>query len=495
MKRRAFIPAFLQRIDDKLLRNKPAAWAARTHLVVWFAALFSIVLTTCCYVAFYDSKQSYNTEGWLAIIGLIVFIGFVFWLFFLLRFNVFKRYGNWFAWDGLRQFVLYFISIGSMAAVFMIPSAVQTFQANRQFTSDEIINDVNEINLSVCKLEYTLLPLDWEIDTCQIVDEEKYAEVAETTEDINNDDLVGYINSYHHQYIDTASLRYRLEMADSTFKLNDSMYVFYTCPNYQFVNPSFAGIAIAFKKVLSSSDLYHLVIGKPQNEDRTALVNKVKILRTKYAAQNRYYDYDEADLKNANYPAVIKKKYRLNSVEEGIGNIIYKKYWWIINGIICGRVFFYTTFCLSLLVFVFRHTTVKTFFLTILTATVIVILTGLLIAIANGREKALLSFPLLYYVLFTIFAVTIPRCKVRKAVQGMALNLFFLITPFVPVIGLGLYIVIEDDKYYKNGYPADYINPQYYMPFAEIAGTIIFLFLLEPVFRKLYRTWYSAPEG
>ena len=228
--KRPLVPSFIQKLDDRLLRNKPTTWAARTHLVVYFAVLFALVLTGFCFLVFFDAKQYSNLGGWNTFIGLIAFIGFVFWLIFLLRFNVFKRYGNWFVWDGLKSFMLYFISIGAMVAVCFIPSAVETFRANQQFGNDEIVNDINEINSTACKLEYDMLPLQWDDDTCKVITRLWRVQTDETpaVEEVSYNDR----SSFHH--IDTAELRRKFIETDSVIKITDSLYVFYKCPDYQF---------------------------------------------------------------------------------------------------------------------------------------------------------------------------------------------------------------------------------------------------------------------
>ena len=169
MSKRPFVPSFLQKVDDKLLRNKPGTWAARTHLVLYFSAVFALLLVVFCYVVFFDAKQYSNIGSWNTIVGLIAFVGFVFWLIYLLRFNVFKSYGNWSAMDGLKDFALYFTSIALMVAVCFIPSAVETWRANQQFGNEEIVKDINELNVNSCRLEYNLLPLEWRVDTCQVI--------------------------------------------------------------------------------------------------------------------------------------------------------------------------------------------------------------------------------------------------------------------------------------------------------------------------------------
>jgi amino acid transporter len=85
---------------------------------LFFTTVFAAVLALFCYLVFFDARQYSTLPGWVTFTSLIVFIGFVFWLIFLLRFNVFKRFGNWHLLDGLKSFGLYFICLGAMGAVF-----------------------------------------------------------------------------------------------------------------------------------------------------------------------------------------------------------------------------------------------------------------------------------------------------------------------------------------------------------------------------------------
>ncbi|MBK6378495.1 MAG: hypothetical protein IPF72_01590 [Chitinophagaceae bacterium] len=82
MSKRPLVPSFLQKLDDKLLRNKPGAWATRVHLVIYFVAAFALLLFVFCYAVFFDAKQYSRIESWNVFVGLIAFIGFVFWLIF-----------------------------------------------------------------------------------------------------------------------------------------------------------------------------------------------------------------------------------------------------------------------------------------------------------------------------------------------------------------------------------------------------------------------------
>lgn len=504
MNKRPLVPSFLQKFDDKLLHNKPNTWSARTHLVVWFAVLFGLVLSLFCYLAFFDAKQYSNIEGWATFVGLVAFIGFVFWLIFLLRFNVFKRYGNWFAWDGLKSFALYFVSIGAMVAVCFIPSAIETWRANQQFGNNEIVNDMNEINAGLCKLEYALLPLEWKPDTCKVVDK---LYINEQRDDVVVTDSVAIIatsptgNTYRK--IDTAELRTQLLQTDSVVKISDSLFVFFECPNYLFVS-SYNADDHSAVKMIPSAQIYRTVIRNYQKPNRAVLLKRMEEFKIKYAADSRYgsyYDGQDSYNTDDSYDTKIKKKYGIGRVNNGIDNAVGKKYTWINDWEIFLRVFYYTTFALTLLVFIFRHSTVKTFFLSLLTAVVLLIFTGLMMAISRADETTALSFIIFYYIVFAIIAFTIFPVKVRRAIQGIGLNLFVFMTPFIPIVFVALNEAMRYSRYYENdpGYNNYVVREPHdtalYFLIAEIAGSIIFLILLELLFRKLYRKWFAAAEN
>ena len=505
MSKRPLVPSFLQKIDDKLLRNKPASWASRAHLVIYFAALFALLLFVFCYFVFFDAKQYSSITSWNLFTGLIVFVGFVFWLIYLLRFNVFKRYGNWLAMDGLRDFGLYFISIAAMVATCFVPSAVETMRANQQFGNEEIVKDINEINVSACKLEYNLLPLIWDFDTCRIVNKlsntpvvvnDNGVEVVTADTTIITTDLTHSVTNY--LTIDTSELNNKLQNWDSLIKINDSLYVFYKCPNYRFVS-AYNADDYSNTKMLSSTEIYNSTIKNYQKPNRDILLKRMQQLKTKYAASSRYgygdyYDNSE----EARYEVKINRKYDLGRINNGIENVVTKKYAWLQDWPMFVRVFYYITLLLTMLVFIYRHSTAKTFFLSVLTAVLLTIITGLLMVISQGDEVTMLSFMIVYYVVFAVLALSIFKTGIRKAVQGIGLNLFLFATPFIPLI---FFALNEARRYNRYSYPAendfavrDPGQAVLYYLIAEIAGLVILVILIQPLFKKLYRKWYSAPE-
>ena len=510
MNKRPLVPSFLQKSDNKLLRNKPGTWAARTHLVLYFAAVFAVILFVFCYFVFFDAKQYSSIASWNTFVGLIAFVGFVFWLIFLLRFNVFKRYGNRVAMDGLKDFGLYFISIAAMVAVCFIPSAVETMRANQQFGNEEIVKDINELNINACRLEYNLLPLSWDFDTCKIVNKLNNTplvvtdEVVEaiTVEALTVDSVAVADVRYgatNYITIDTAELRNKLENADSLLKINDSLYVFYKCPNYRFVS-SYSADDYSAVKMVTSAEIYSSTIKNYQKPDRNILLKRMQELKTKYAVSGRYYD-DGEDYYDSNandtYDTKIRKKYSLQKISNGIDNAVRKKYAWVNDWPVYVRVFYYITLLLTMLVFIFRHSTTKTFFLSVLAGVLLTIISGLILVISGGNEEAsLLSFMIVYYAVFAILALSIFKINTRKAPQGIGLNLFLFATPFIPIIFVALYKASQYRNLYNEN---DYFfnDPEktaLYFLIAEIAGSVILLILIQPLFKRLYRKWYSVPE-
>ena len=504
MSKRPLIPSFLQSLDDKLLRNKPGTWVSRTHLVLYFVTVFAALLFVFCYFVFFDAKQYSSIGSWNTFVGLIAFVGFVFWLIYLLRFNVFKRYGNWSAADGLRDFALYFTCIAAMVAVCFVPSAVETWRANQQFGNDEIVNDINELNVNACKLEYNLLPLAWIIDTCKVVNKtyapHDYDNMQVATPvliDSAVEETIAYIPD-NYSYIDTAELKHKLESADSVLKINDTAYVFYESPDYRFVG-SYRADDYSTAKLLSSAAIYNSTIKYYKQPDRAFLLKRMAALKTKYAVRNPNYfnDYYNAD-RNDSYDTKIRNKYELYRISNGIDNAVRKKYAWAIEWPVYTRIFYYITLLLTMLVFIFRSSTVKTFFLSVLTAILLTIISGLSLVFSVGDEEGvLLSLTIVYYVLFAIMALSVFRTRIRTAVQGIGLNLFLFMTPFIPLIFVALNEAMKIRRRYNefdNVYVQEPDNSALYFLIAEVGGSLMLLILIQPLFKKLYRKWYSAPE-
>ncbi|MBK8087282.1 MAG: hypothetical protein IPK31_04635 [Chitinophagaceae bacterium] len=298
--------------------------------------------------------------------------------------------------------------------------------------------------------------------------------------------------------IDTADLRNKRLTADSVVQVNDSVYHFFDCPNYTFLT-TYSTDEYSVAKVLSSVQLYHLIIKNYQRPDVAKVKEELNQLIKKYKYIGNKRDYYYSDMVVAHgktsYYNLIEGRYILPEVNASISNITQKKYRWQDNNDSRFRVWLYLTLVFTLLIFIFRHSTVKTFFLSILTGIILLVLSALIMAFFRFNEKGMYIMMLLYYICFFAVATLGFNSKKRMAVTGIAINIITIFTSFLPLICVSFYYELLKDKYRLTPYPADYSTKKdFHLLIAEIAGIVVLIILIEPLFKRLYRNWFSKPE-
>jgi hypothetical protein len=490
---RPMIPSFLQKLDNWLLRHQPAIWQTRIHLALYYILLTGVVIAAICYMSFADARREMEIGGWITFTVLVSILGLVFWLIYLLRFNVFKRFGQWKPWDALVSFIAYFVIALGLVFLNFIPPLVQTFRANQQYSDAEIIKDINDINVFACQLEYDILPLEWKADSCLIsnrADQSAEPEAARPLPTVYN----------NYRIIDTAELNRRLQAADSVVKLNPELYVFYDAPDYQFLR-FYRSRWEDSHEILSSSVIYRNYLKSKPVIDRGRLTARMNELKEKWAVyDNRYVGYYDYDYNNSQtYTSRIQKKYDLRRIENGIDATLDKKFRFDRDEGLLWRSLFYPALFIALLLFILRNSTVRTFFLTLLTVVLLMIFTGLLmISLRSNEETNFLGTLILYYLVFGGIAFSISSSGRRSAIQGIGLNLFFFMTPFIPLILTA--VVIQSTKWDRE-YPYAYrhtwggLTETELLQIAEIGGIILILLAIQFLFRKLYRKWFALPEN
>jgi len=117
--------------------------------------------------------------------------------------------------------------------------------------------------------------------------------------------------------------------------------------------------------------------------------------------------------------------------------------------------------------------------------------------IGQGLGFFVFFFLFVFLFLFANLPLSIFKTGIRKAVQGIGLNLFLFATPFIPLI----FVALNEARYYNRYSDSlgvyqerDPAQTALYFLIAEIAGSVILVILIQPLFKKLYRKWYSAPE-
>ena len=516
--KRPLTPGFLNRFDKYLLTNQPEVWSARTHLVVYYGVLFAAALAVLSFVIPDDPRGSSPMFYWIGFVVIISIIALTVWLIYLLRFNVFKRYGNITPLSRLRTFVLYFIAIGIIVLFPLIMPVVESVRANNAYSDNEVINDINAINIKICQLEYDSLPHDLKQDTILVVSGlPQYRTMPEDEDDTVPDTVTvtGSYPAYTYRRVDTASLHQTLAGADSSARLNDSMYVLLNSRNYTFIHSynssSFYRQPDAYTvswqpEVYANFYLYnHLIRNFKAPADRRevrtglyALLNKYKLVdETAYA-----YGYDGYNEGRDNYDKIMKK-YELSQINRNIDNVTERKYRWRDDTLdFVVRFCYYATLILTLLIFAYRHSTQKAFFLSLLAAVILTILTSLFEAYFSGQHASGYIWLIVYTLLFFIISLFSFRSKIRYTVVGIGINLFVFVVAFFPSSVVAYYYALAYDD--MNNQTAknvdrptnfiDYETMHRAMLYAEIGGSLLLLLLLATYIQKVYRKWYALPE-
>ncbi|HTE12772.1 MAG TPA: hypothetical protein VK645_17455 [Chitinophagaceae bacterium] len=493
--KRRFVPGFINKLDEYLLLNKPATWSARTHLVLYYGLVFSIALTAVCFLIPDDPRSRSNVYIWGFLVAVLAVIGFITWLIYLLRFNVFKRFGIVTMGDKIKTFLLYFIAIGTMVVVIYIPAVIESVKANRAYGNEEIVQDVNTINLSICRLNYDSIPHKWKADTFLV------RNMPETT--VYDEDgqvlIHGHGKDFH--LIDTANFKNRKMDADSVIAINDSLFVLFKCPDYNFVNADGGGM-YADARILNSADIYYTIFKKPAIADKNKAQTLLTQLLKKYNAVKSPYRYDvvEADDQNDGYLLHIRAKYALGPVNSSLYNITERKYRWQGNSMeIFLRLFYYSTLIVTLLVFIFRHSAIKTFFLTLLSAVILLILTLLFLTLVRTGTTGVFLCCIVYFLFFLVLALTVNYARTRNVINGIGLNLTVFFTAFMPLLIISFYYQLLRNADNLKEYDArdfnKYNNENLHYFYAEIIGAALLFVLIETLFKQLYRKWYALPEA
>lgn len=489
MNKRPLAPKFLNKLDNYLLLNKPDTWSTRFHLVFYYCLLFMITLAAICFVVPTDHREKSFYGLWSGSAGVLALIGFITWLVYLFRFNVFKQFGIVLPGDRVKTFVIYFFCIVMLSLSVYIPPVVESIRADMAYSSDELATDMNRVNELVTKIERNHIPGDFTADTIQIVSG-------------------GYDTQYipsrpNFIYCDSSDLKWRLKTDDSVRWIRNDLFI-----QYHFFNLNFADDALVRKyagvHVKTTLDLYHSAYLN-QNTDVVAATRELNQLIDKYEHQelfNDFYYYNNNDYNSYDPNSIfnhIVSVHRIYEASSAIKHISERKYRLreAEYGDIAHATYYYAL-VLALLIFIFRHSTVKVFFLSLLTGGVLAILSGLCVAILNLREEGVYFLMLFYFLVFVVLSALIPGAKNRSVISGIALNAFVLLTAFIPLIVVGLYYSLHSTDYYfpvrGAGYDEFYAARTMSYHAAEIAGGVILLVMIETVFKRLYRKWYSLPE-
>ena len=484
-------------------------WSSRIHAAGIFAVGFLLILIVISFVVPNDPRENSQVAYWITLLSIVSLLAFIFWMIYLLRFNVFKRYGTWKQSDSLKTYLYYFIIILLIVSWPFVPPIVESVRADSAYSTNEMARDIDDMNIRLCQLERDSIDKRFPSDTFEVskidrgitvVDREappppSPVEAAPTA--------VGTSYREKYYFIDKNELQLKLANADSVKQLSDSVYVIYDCPTYKFIYQY--RLDEHGGHLMSSMDLYRKVLQYNEPFDMNKVRSELGALFVKYSRLHNpvtlthpYYDFGHNE--TFNYEARIRDQYDLRFINNSIDNITEKKYRWDKGMIdVCLRSAYYVTLILTMLVFIYRHTTRRTFFLSLLSAVVLTILTSLFIAIGNS-ENSFFVWVIVYFILFGSISAFIANSRSRNLFSGIGLNLFVFMTPFMPLVVTAYYYQILRERYfYSNYYKPDeygklFENEEYHLFLSEIGGTLLLILLLATLYHKAYKKWYSLPE-
>jgi hypothetical protein len=494
------MPRFLKKAEQKLLLNNPGIWSTRTLPVLYYGVLFILLLAGLCFLEPNDVRDDSTTAYWIGFVSIICVLALTVWLIYLLRFNVFKKYGLIQPLHGLGTFILYFISTGIIVLFTFVHPVVESVRANKAFGDEEIVQDMNAMNVKLCQLEYQILQSKWDYDTVVLDNNITPLESSKVYDDdepeVYEDRTATVKKRPPYIRLDSIAFKNRLNATDSVVKINDTAYLMYSTPTYTFFY-SYRADNYKKQKLLSSFEIYDKALRRPPTTTERATISKeLGALIEKYQNPEDPKNYGGLEIYSNDGPdEIARKRYRLGYMNGCISNIIEKKYRWTVDRLPdYTRLFYYVTLSITLLIFIFRHSTIRTFFLSLLTGVLLTIFTALILSFSHYEETTFFMWVIVYTILFFIGSLTVWSNKKRKAVTGIMINLFVFIVPVFPMLIVGWYYNWKRAQNYDQHLGLDLSYIENYFIYAEIGGALLFLVLLATYIGKLYRRWYSLPE-
>ncbi len=528
----------LKKITNQILKCKPDAWTTRWPWVIAFGMLIHLGLGAVVLLTEWDVRYDTQYEIWVGFISIIMLLALVFYLIYLLRFNVFKRFGKLSKWHYLGTFLLYFLTMMIIVSWGYNPSAVTTISARTKYDEKNVAKDINRINTLINILEYDSIPHVWTRRQVILVrkqgrqnylKDDRYA-TDKHQETVVNDGIElenEYISEQQSFYEDTRISRkdsfsfYSMLKTDSIQIINDTSFYRFYCADYTYITEYHDFFNERTESELGDQDLFHKIIKKaPIVTDRKNLIDELKQLIKKYWAKgshvyryNRYSHEPGTESKESNrgtcpeaYIEYINDKYNIYELDEGIKNISNRYYMWQSNRLgFLVYPLYYISLALSLLLFLFRHNRKKSFFYSLLAGVVLFILSATFLALTRSNSETVLSLMIVYMVVFGVLASGIFKAKRKSLLQDISKNLFIFFIPILPLVCTALYYNIKKANFrlnhdssspaYSELYHEAFKYEDLVIECSQVFGFILLLLLLQFVFSKMLRKAYALPEN
>lgn len=140
------VPAFLKRIDQYLLLNHPALWVSKIHFVLFYGAVATLLVGVVSLIPLspYDLPDTELHFG-LAIIP--ASLGFLFWVWQVGRINVERFFGETSLMQRLQLQGIYLLCVAIFASFPFIYGQSVAFRTAHSIKTDRLIDQMNAFHL------------------------------------------------------------------------------------------------------------------------------------------------------------------------------------------------------------------------------------------------------------------------------------------------------------------------------------------------------------
>ncbi len=142
-----FIPSFLKKLDDYLLRNYPNLWVTNVHYVLFYTLILDAILFGFSWMFGFSLKDPVpEIELSFALMIVPAILVLVFWFIKQARYNVDKNFGKLSLLRDFQNYLVYFVVIFAIYTVASVIPFTLVSKVKNSITTEELMEDVKTLN-------------------------------------------------------------------------------------------------------------------------------------------------------------------------------------------------------------------------------------------------------------------------------------------------------------------------------------------------------------
>ncbi len=439
------VPSFIKNIDKTLVLNYPFWYIVKLHYLLYFTIIMWLISYGVGCMLPIDIT-SYNpekvTDIWIFVFSVLGVILFCVWMYYLTIYNNEDHFGKFSMWDDTKMLLILVIGINMlMSFSYPMQLRVKNRLANT-FTDIELAQQYNDLNLG-----YKYITSDLEdFQYCGF----------DLHDNPSHDSIINRESSYYgKQYV------YDLTKFNNftRYDISGNNYLFYDISLFS-MTPSLVLKDSIFRKALLSDEAVEKAYSLHTTDaDKLKAISKHLNLVNLYN-RNHYFEYTAQEyLDNYNHyekncTTYFPDAHNIHPQDRRVINYlpdsdvsayianIYKAKFTKPHVLLSNYLWFafYFSFCVSLLIIVFRNNKWQHFLVSAVAFILLGIILGIL-SLAFGTRSSESKFTTLFLITWGICAVLSIQYYFKKnrysTVKAVATNLFYICLPFMALIICG----------------------------------------------------------